>query len=84
MFEYLARTRGIRRPRRIPYAFASCAAALEEARARLTGRPPRLTRGAVEIFRHDWPLEGAAAMTALGVTPTSLEEGLARTVADLT
>jgi hypothetical protein len=34
----------------------------------------------VEIFRHDWPLDGAAAMAALGVTPTSLEEGLARTV----
>jgi farnesol dehydrogenase len=83
MFEYLARTRGTRLPRQIPYALASCAAVLEEARARLTGRPPRLTRGAVEIFRHDWPLDGTAAMAALGVTPTALEEGLARTVSFL-
>lgn len=83
IFEYLARTRGVALPRRIPYSLATIAALVEEMRARVTGHPPRLTRGAVEIFRHDWPLDDAGAMAALGVTPTPLDEGLARTVAVL-
>lgn len=83
IFEYLARARGLALPRRIPYALATLAAVVEETRARVSGRPPRITRGAVEIFRHDWPLDGTAAMSALGVTPTPLDEGLGRTLAEL-
>ena len=50
--------------------------AFEEARARLTGRPPLLTRGVVEIFGHDWPLDGRPAADRLGYRMTPLAEGL--------
>lgn len=83
IFEYLARTRGVALPRRIPYPLATMAALVEEMRARVTGHPPRLTRGAVEIFRHDWPLDDGGAMAAFAIRPTPLEEGLGRTLAVL-
>jgi farnesol dehydrogenase len=83
IFEYLARTRGVALPRRIPYPLATMAALAEEMRARVTGHPPRLTRGAVEIFRYDWPLDDGGAMAAFGIRPTPLEEGLARALAVL-
>ena len=52
--------------------------ALEEGLASLVGRPPLLTRGAVEIFRHDWPLDSVPSVEALGYTVTPLERGLQR------
>jgi farnesol dehydrogenase len=81
VFEILRELRGTRLPRRIPFAAATAVAVVEEARARLTGRPPLLTRGVVEIFRHDWSLDGRPAAAALGYAMTSLEEGLRRTLA---
>jgi farnesol dehydrogenase len=82
VFEILRRMRGTPLPRRIPFGVARAIAAVEEARARLTGRPPLLTRGVVEIFRHDWSLEGGAAAAALGYSMTPLEQGLERTLAE--
>jgi nucleoside-diphosphate-sugar epimerase len=75
-FEILREVRGLALPRRIPYWLATCGAAGEEARARLTGRPPRLTRGAVDIFRHDWPLDSSAAARDLGYEITPFRRGL--------
>ena len=42
----------------------------------LAGRPPLLTRGVVEIFRHDWPLESREAQRDLGLRVTALNDGL--------
>ena len=67
----------------MPYAIATLAAVAEELRAAVTKRPPRLTRGVVQIFRHDWPLDSADAMAALALRITPLEEGLERTLASL-
>jgi NAD+-dependent farnesol dehydrogenase len=80
MFAIVERLTGRRPPRRIPYPAATALGALEEWRARLTGGAPRLTRGAVEIFRHDWPLESRAAGKDLGYAATSLSDGLQRTL----
>ena len=44
----------------------------------LSGRPPLLTRGTVEIFRHDWPLDSEPTIDALGYVVTPLEQGLER------
>ena len=83
MFEYVARVRGLPLPRNIPYPLATAAALIEEARAALFHRQPLLTRGVVEIFRHEWPLESDAAIADLGLRTTPLEEGFERTLASL-
>jgi NAD+-dependent farnesol dehydrogenase len=83
IFEYLARTRGMALPRRIPYPVATAAAFVEEARARLFGRPPLLTRGVVDIFRHDWSLTSDIASTELRLTMTPLDVGFERTLESL-
>ena len=44
---------------------------------------PLVTRGAVEIFRHDWSLDSSEAVRELGYTMTPLEDGIARTVASI-
>ena len=67
LFEILRRLRGTALPRRIPFAVASALGYVEERRAGLFGRPPLLTRGTVEIFRHDWPLDSSAERPDAGV-----------------
>lgn len=71
---------GRSRPRRIPFPVADALAVVEEARARLFGGLPLVTRGAVEIFRHDWSLDSGASHAALDYTMTPLEDGIRRTV----
>lgn len=83
VFELAARMRGGGVPWRIPFPVAGALAAVEEARAALTGRPPLLTRGVVEIFRHDWSLDGVPGRQALGHPDTTLEAGLDATLASL-
>ena len=83
IFDFLQRTRGRKFPFRIPYAVATAAAIIEEGRAALTKRPPLLTRGVVQIFRHDWPLESGAAVDALGLRITPLDAGLERTLTSM-
>ena len=75
-FEILRELRGVKLPRRIPHWLAACAGAVEEARARLTGRPPLLTRGTIDIFRHDWPLDSTDASRDLGLQITPVSEGV--------
>ncbi|MEW6320713.1 MAG: NAD-dependent epimerase/dehydratase family protein [Acidobacteriota bacterium] len=70
-------------PRRIPFALAHAAGVVEEARARLTGRPPLLTRGAVRIFREDWSLDSADAVRDLGFRVRPVGEGVAGLLASL-
>jgi farnesol dehydrogenase len=83
VFELLQAATGVRVPRRIPYAAAHLAGTVEEWRARLTGRPPLVTRGAVEIFRHDWPVDSRAAVADLGYTMTPLATGFAELLREL-
>ena len=70
-------------PRRIPYVVAQAIGAVEELRASLTGATPLVTRGAVEIFRHDWAFDSTDAIRDLGYTITPLAEGVRRTIEEL-
>jgi nucleoside-diphosphate-sugar epimerase len=81
LFEVLRDLTGKTLPWRIPYGVAHALGAIEEARAGLLKRPPLLTRGVVEIFRHDWTLDSQAAAAALHYAPTSLQTGLRQTLA---
>jgi dihydroflavonol-4-reductase len=65
-------------PRRIPFAVATAAAVAEEMRARLSGRPPLLTKGVVTIFRHDWSMDSARSESELNYRITPLRTGLER------
>jgi NAD+-dependent farnesol dehydrogenase len=82
-FEWLRDEMGTKLPRRLPAWLAMAAGLIEEARAKLTGAPPLLTRGAVEIFRHDWPLDSAAAARGLDYRWRPLTDGLPRLLAEL-
>jgi hypothetical protein len=42
----------------------------------LTGRPPLITRGAVDIFRHDWTLDSARSVDELSYRIRPLASGL--------
>ena len=69
---------------RSSFGVASALGAVEETRATLLGGTPLITRGAVEIFRHDWSLDSADAQRDLDYSITPLDEGVRRTVAELT
>jgi nucleoside-diphosphate-sugar epimerase len=81
VFEIVRELTGRRLPRRIPFAAARAAAHIEELRARLFGRPPQLTLGAVNIFRHDWSLNSRRSVLELSYRITPLETGLRRVLA---
>jgi farnesol dehydrogenase len=83
IFEFLRDARGLTVPANIPYALATLAGAIEEARAAVLRKPPRLTRGVVDIFRHDWALESTDAQRDLGLRITPLRDGFERTLASL-
>jgi farnesol dehydrogenase len=83
LFRIVQQIAGARPPRRIPYAVADLLAAAEECRVRAFGGMPLITRGAVEIFRHDWTLDSRAAEAELGYRMTPLETGVARTIASI-
>ncbi len=70
-------------PRRIPFSVANAIAYVEEVRAQWSGRPPLLTRGAVEIFRHDWSLDSSASVETLGYRLRPLGEGVRLTLAGI-
>lgn len=76
LFEIVRDATGRPLPRRIPFGIAWAGAVVEEARARLTGRPPLLTRGVVEIFRHDWSMDSSRSVAELSYRIPALEEGL--------
>jgi farnesol dehydrogenase len=80
IYDFLRDERGRPLPRRLPYAAATAAALAAEAYAGITGKAPLLTRGVVEIFRHDWSLDSTAAETDLGLRMTPLLDGFARTL----
>jgi NAD+-dependent farnesol dehydrogenase len=83
VFGIVSKITGRRAPLRIPFPVASALGAVEEFRAAVFGGRPLVTRGAVDIFRHDWPLDSTMAADDLGYAITPLEEGLRRTVASI-
>ena len=80
MFTIVAQLTGRKPPRRIPYGVAAALGALEECRVRTLGGLPLVTRGAVEIFRHDWTLDSSVAARELGYRITPLADGVRRTL----
>ena len=83
VFEIMQRLTGQRPPPRIPFPVADLLGAAEELRVTLFGGTPLLTRGAVDIFRHDWSLDSGEAIRELAYTITPLEDGVARTVSSI-
>jgi farnesol dehydrogenase len=80
VFELVREITGRGLPMRIPFPVADGLGALEELRVGLFGGMPLITRGAVEIFRHDWSLDSGDAVRDLGYRMTPLAEGIRRTV----
>jgi farnesol dehydrogenase len=80
VFEILQQLTGRRPPPRIPFPVADLLGAVEELRVALFGGTPLLTRGAVEIFRHDWSLDSSEAISELGYRLTPLADGIAGTL----
>jgi nucleoside-diphosphate-sugar epimerase len=74
VFEIVRDETGTPLPRRIPFVAASLAARVEEIRARATGRSPTITRGVVQIFRHDWSMDSVRSVEKLSyrITPLSI------------
>lgn len=64
----------------IPIPAVWAAGALEECVASLARREPKLTRAEALTYAHHWALDGSEGARALGLQPTSLSQGLARTV----
>jgi NAD+-dependent farnesol dehydrogenase len=64
----------------IPYAAAALLGHLLVGWAELTGHPPLLTPGVVEVFKQHWAYSSAKAEQELGYRRTSLEAGLRQTV----
>lgn len=79
-FEIVRDITGRRPPLRMPFPIAMALGAAEEARVRVFGGVPLVTRSTVEIFRHDWSLDSSDAQRDLGYTMTPLTEGIRRTV----
>jgi farnesol dehydrogenase len=83
VFEIVHQLTGRRPPPRIPFPMAALMGAAEELRVSLFGGTPLVTRGAVDIFRHDWSLDSSAAIRDLAYAQTPLAEGVRRTVASI-
>jgi farnesol dehydrogenase len=83
VFELVREARGVRLPRRIPFSLARIVAVFEEGRARITGHPPLLTRGIVEIFRYDWSLDSDRSIRELSYRVSALSDGITRTLASI-
>jgi farnesol dehydrogenase len=80
-FKLLSDLSGVQLPvRHLPFLAGKMVGALEVARARCFGHAPQLTRGVVEIFKHDWVYSSAKAVRELGYRVTPLEEGLGKTL----
>lgn len=66
--------------RHIPYGVAGLLGRTLWAWAELSGHPPLLTHEVVGVFREHWAYSSAKAEAELGYVPTTLKQGLARTV----
>jgi NAD+-dependent farnesol dehydrogenase len=76
LFAIVKEVTGAPMPRHIPVSAALAAAYLFEMRARITGRPPAVTRAAVHIFHHDWSMDSARSVQKLSYRITPLSAGV--------
>ena len=83
LFDIVRELTGRKPPMRIPFPIAVALGAAEELRVALLGGKPLVTRGAVDIFRHDWSLDSSTAVRELGYTITPLADGVRRTLESL-
>jgi NAD+-dependent farnesol dehydrogenase len=81
VFELVRGLTGRALPRRLPAWLARLVGTIEELRASVTGRPPLLTAGTVEVLTRDWAMDSSTAVRELGYSITPLEVGIARVVA---
>lgn len=80
VFEVVRELTGRPLPRRVPAWVAKAMGAFEEARAVVTGRPPLLTPGTVEVLTRDWDMDSGDAVRDLGYHVTPLRVGITRLV----
>ncbi len=81
LFSLLQGLTGIAPPRvRVPFLVAEAAGLAQRVRARLTGRMPDFTDGAIATFRHHWAYSSERAIRELGYRLTPLREGLRATL----
>ncbi|MDZ4804016.1 MAG: NAD-dependent epimerase/dehydratase family protein, partial [Candidatus Eisenbacteria bacterium] len=79
--ERAARKLGVTVPTRdIPWSVGKLVAALEEWKAGAFGGSPRLTRGEIDIYRHEWIYSSAKAERELGYRITPFEAALETTL----
>jgi NAD+-dependent farnesol dehydrogenase len=83
LFELVRELTGCRLPRRLPAALGTFIGAVQEIRASITGRPPLLTAGTVEILTRDWPLDSSLAVQELGYRVTPLRDGVVQLLESL-
>lgn len=83
VFEIVQQLTRRRPPARIPFPVADLMGLAEEWRVTLFGGMPLVTRGAVEIFRHDWSLDSGDAVRDLAYAMTPLDDGVRRTLASI-
>ena len=81
-FEYVRDLTGRPLPRRLPAWLATVVGAVGEWTASVTGHPPLLTAGTVEVLTRDWAMDSSAAVRDLGYRVVPLRDGIARVVAD--
>jgi farnesol dehydrogenase len=81
LFSRLHELTGFNPPRTaIPFWAAEAAGRALRLRARLTGRAPSFTDGAIATFRHHWAYRSDRAVRDLGYRITPLREGLRATL----
>ena len=83
LFEIATALGGGRLPRVISPSVARVAGAIDEVRARWSGRTPLVTRATVEILTRDWSLDSTRSITELNHRITPLTEGVRSTLASL-
>jgi farnesol dehydrogenase len=81
LFSRLQELTGIAPPRTtVPFWVAEAAGRVQRVRARLTGRTPDFTDGAIRTFRYHWAYASDRAVRELGYRITPLREGLRATL----
>jgi len=81
MFSMAEKLSGIKYPPlKMPFIIAKMKGYMDVSIARLTGKQPGVTPGAVNVFKHNWAYDSSKAVKELGYKMTSFEEGLKLTI----